>query len=196
MVTRGAQRVTGADTVAPDQSSLWGFGRAASLEHPQVWGGLADLSDCSSEEWTQLISRITASHDATSREDQVALRDHAVYVPRLVRPDRPSTATPMELRSDATYLVTGGLGSIGLEIAGYLAAHGAGTLMLTSRRAPDDAARQRIDALAAEHGCDVRVVAADVADAHDVARLLAGVRAQLHRWPASFTLPARSARHR
>ncbi|BBY38207.1 putative polyketide synthase [Mycobacterium mantenii] len=179
MVTRGAQRVTGADTVAPDQSSLWGFGRAASLEHPQVWGGLADLSDCSSEEWTQLISRITASHDATSREDQVALRDHAVYVPRLVRPDRPSTATPMELRSDATYLVTGGLGSIGLEIAGYLAAHGAGTLMLTSRRAPDDAARQRIDALAAEHGCDVRVVAADVADAHDVARLLAGVRAQL-----------------
>ncbi|OBH44101.1 type I polyketide synthase [Mycobacterium mantenii] len=179
MVTRGAQRVTGADTVAPDQSSLWGFGRAASLEHPQVWGGLADLSDCSTDEWIQLISRITTPYDAASREDQVALRDYAIYVPRLVRPDRPPTATPIELRPDATYLVTGGLGSIGLEIAGYLAAHGAGTLVLTSRRAPDEAAQQRIDALAAEHGCDVRVVTADVADAHDVARLLAGVRAQL-----------------
>ena len=36
--------VTDADTVSPDQSCLWGFGRAASLEHPQLWGGLADLS--------------------------------------------------------------------------------------------------------------------------------------------------------
>ena len=44
VVTRGAQRVTDADTVAPDQSCLWGFGRAASLELPQMWGGLADLA--------------------------------------------------------------------------------------------------------------------------------------------------------
>ena len=44
VVTRGAQRVTDADTVSPDQSCLWGFGRAASLELPHVWGGLADLA--------------------------------------------------------------------------------------------------------------------------------------------------------
>jgi acyl transferase domain-containing protein/acyl carrier protein len=75
--------------------------------------------------------------------------------------------------------VTGGLGSIGLEVAGYLAARGAGHLVLTSRRQPGEVAQQRIDALAAQHGCDIRVVAADVADAHDVARLLAGVQAEL-----------------
>ena len=45
VMTRGAQRVTDADTVSPDQTCLWGFGRAASLELPQVWGGLADLAD-------------------------------------------------------------------------------------------------------------------------------------------------------
>ena len=38
VVTRGAQRVTDADTVSPDQSCLWGFGRAASLEHPRGVG--------------------------------------------------------------------------------------------------------------------------------------------------------------
>ena len=85
----------------------------------------------------------------------------------------------MELRSDATYLVTGGLGSIGLEIAGHLAANGAKHLVLTSRRAPTDVAQQRIDALREQHGCEFRVVTADVADAHDVARLLAGVQAEL-----------------
>ena len=43
--------------------------------------------------------------------------------------------------------MTGGLGSIGLEIAGYLAAHGARHLVLTGRRSPGDAAQRRIEAL-------------------------------------------------
>ncbi len=179
VVTRGAQRVADADIVAPDQSCLWGFGRAASLELPQVWGGLADLAEGTPDEWSRLINQITAPRDSAIREDQVALRDQAIYVPRLVRRTGQPSGTPLQLRADATYLVTGGLGSIGLEIAGYLAAHGAKHLVLTSRRAPSDAAQQRIDALDEQHGCEFRVVAADVADAHDVARLLATVQAEL-----------------
>ncbi|ART72979.1 polyketide synthase [Mycobacterium dioxanotrophicus] len=178
LVTQGAQHVTDADTVAPEQTALWGFGRAAALELPQIWGGLADLSTASADEWSGLLGRITAS-DAPVREDQIALRDQTVHVPRLVRRDELPSGAPLELRYNATYLVTGGLGSIGLEIGGYLAAHGAKHLVLTSRREPSDAAAQRIDGLRAQHGCDVRVVTADVADAHDVARLLAGVRAEL-----------------
>ncbi|MDT5073264.1 MAG: hypothetical protein QOH82_2584, partial [Mycobacterium sp.] len=179
LVTRGAQRVTDTDTVAPEQSALWGFGRAAALEHPQVWGGLADLADGTPDEWSRFINRVTTAPDSAAREDQVALRDHAVYVPRLVRRTEQPSGTPLKLRDGATYLVTGGLGAIGLEIAGYLAAHGAKHLVLTSRRAPNEAAQQRIDALITQHGCDVRAVAADVADAHDVARLLAGLQAEL-----------------
>ncbi len=76
LITRGAQRVTDADTVSPVQSCLWGFGRAASLEHPQVWGGLADLSAGGTDEWSRLINQVVA---APRGEDQVALRDQAVY---------------------------------------------------------------------------------------------------------------------
>ncbi|MDT5299408.1 MAG: hypothetical protein QOG79_2650, partial [Mycobacterium sp.] len=190
LVTRGAQRVTDADTVSPDQSCLWGFGRAAALEVPQVWGGLADLSAgtgaseatgrVTADEWSRFVSHVVATpRESASREDQIALREQAVYVPRLVRRIGQPNAAPLELRDGATYLVTGGLGSIGLEIAGYLAAHGAKHLLLTSRRAPSDAAQQRIDALGEQHGCEFRIIAADVADAHDVARLLATVRAEL-----------------
>ena len=41
LVTRGAQRVTSADTVSPVQSCLWGFGRAASPATTRVvgWAG-------------------------------------------------------------------------------------------------------------------------------------------------------------
>ncbi|MFZ0833962.1 MAG: SDR family NAD(P)-dependent oxidoreductase, partial [Mycobacterium sp.] len=179
MVTRGAQRVTDVDTVLPDQGCLWGFGRAASLELPQVCGGLADLAGGTVDEWSRFIDLITMPRDSAVREDQIALRDQAVYVPRLVRRVGQPSVTPLEARGDATYLVTGGLGSVGLEIAGYLAAHGAKHLVLTSRRTPSDAAQQRIDALGEQHGCEFRVVTADVADAHDVARLLASVHAEL-----------------
>ncbi len=182
LVTRGAQRVTDADTVSPDQSCLWGFGRAASLELPQMWGGLADLPNAGEtgiDEWSRLIDRITAPDVSAVREDQIALRDQAVHVPRLVRRPGQPNGKALELRDEATYLVTGGIGSIGLEIAGYLAAHGAKHLVLTSRRPPSDAAQQRIAALGEQHGCEFRVVAADVADAHDVARLLGTVRAEL-----------------
>ncbi|MBB2988763.1 acyl transferase domain-containing protein/NADPH:quinone reductase-like Zn-dependent oxidoreductase/acyl carrier protein [Mycolicibacterium iranicum] len=178
LVTRGAQHVLDTDTVAPDQSCLWGFGRAAALELPHLWGGVADLSG-SADEWSRLLARIAAAPDAGHREDQVALRDGVAYVPRLARRETPPSGKPLELRDNASYLVTGGLGAIGLEIAGHLAAHGAKHLVLTSRRAPDDAVRARIDALGAQHGCDIRVVTADVADAHDVARLLATVAAEL-----------------
>ncbi|WP_264077792.1 type I polyketide synthase [Mycolicibacterium houstonense] len=178
-VTRKAQRATDADIVAPEQSALWGFGRAAALELPQLWGGLADLSDGSAAEYSRLIDMVAAVPGSGAREDQIALRDQTVYVPRLVRREGAPSGDALDLRGDATYLVTGGLGSIGLEIAGYLAANGARHLALTSRRAPGETATQRIEALRAQHGCDIRVVTADVADAHDVARLLAGLRSDM-----------------
>jgi acyl transferase domain-containing protein/NADPH:quinone reductase-like Zn-dependent oxidoreductase/acyl carrier protein len=176
LITRGAQRVTDTDTVSPEQTALWGFGRAASLELPQLWGGLADLAEGTADEWSHLINQVAAE---PRREDQFAVRDQAVYVPRLVRRAGQASTKPLALRADATYLVTGGLGSIGLEIAGYLAANGAKHLVLTSRRDPSEAAQQRIDALSEQHGADIRVFTADVADADDVSRLLAGVKSEL-----------------
>ena len=179
LITRGGQRVTAADNVAPDHSALWGFGRAAALEYPRLWGGLADLSATGvldGRVWSRLIDQLLTGPHA---EDQFALRDDAVYLPRLTRRTGQPVTTPLVLRADATYLVTGGLGAIGLEIAGYLAAHGARQLVLTSRRPPSDAAQQRIDALREHSGCDIRVSAADVANPHHVARLLAGVQAEL-----------------
>src|SRR5262249_35228590 len=145
--------VTDADAVSPDQSSLWGFGRSAALELPHLWGGLADLAEGSVDEWSRFINRITKSSDSAIREDQIALRDQTVYVPRLVRRSGRPSSTPLELRNDATYLVTGGVGSIGLEIAGFLAAHGAKNLVLTSRRPPSDSAQPRRDAVGARYGC-------------------------------------------
>ena len=176
VITRGAQRVTEGDTVSPEQTAVWGFARAASLELPHLWGGLADLAEGTSDEWSRVINQAAAEQ---RREDQFAVRGQDVHVPRLVRrPGHPSSKS-LALRDDATYLVTGGLGSIGLEIAGYLAAAGAKHLVLTSRRTPNEPAQKRIDALSEQHGSEILVITADVAEAEDVSRLLSTIKGDL-----------------
>ncbi len=80
-------------------------------------------------------------------------------------------ATPL-LRPEASYLVTGASGGIGVRLAVWLVEQGARHLVLLSRRArgewPDDALRA-VDALAA----DVEIRAGDVTDRDQMARLMA-----------------------
>jgi phthiocerol/phenolphthiocerol synthesis type-I polyketide synthase C len=82
------------------------------------------------------------------------------------------------LRPDATYLITGGLGALGLSLAGHLADRGAGTVALLGRSAPTAEAAGQIAALR-DAGTRVEVVAADVADPGALDRALTWVRAQL-----------------
>lgn len=81
-------------------------------------------------------------------------------------------------RSAGTYLVTGGLGALGLSLAEYLAEHGAGALVLLGRSAPDAAAADRVAAMRAG-GTRVEVLRCDVTDETALRRALDGVRAAL-----------------
>ncbi len=82
------------------------------------------------------------------------------------------------LRGDRTYLVTGGLGGIGIEVAGWLAERGAGAIALNGRRPPDPEAEEAIEALRRQ-GADVRVELADVTDPAAVDAMLARIDADM-----------------
>jgi len=86
-----------------------------------------------------------------------------------------SPAPPV--RADASYLVTGGLGGLGLACAAGLADAGARHLVLLGRKGPGPAALQAIDSLRAR-GVTVRLAAADVADAAALSRVLAPAEGQ------------------
>ncbi|MEM9557182.1 MAG: SDR family NAD(P)-dependent oxidoreductase [Acidobacteriota bacterium] len=83
---------------------------------------------------------------------------------------------PRRPRPDASYLVTGGLGGLGLAIAEGLARAGAGHLVLAARRADEDnlpsARRAALEHLR-DAGADVHLVAADVTDPTAVDALVA-----------------------
>ncbi|GAA4520921.1 phthiocerol type I polyketide synthase PpsC [Actinoallomurus oryzae] len=91
------------------------------------------------------------------------------------------TAVPMpggRFRADGTYLVTGGLGALGLSFARFLADHGAGAIALMGRSEPDDTTAKLL-ARMREAGTRVETVQCDVADAAALRRSLASLRADL-----------------
>ena len=132
IVTRGAEHVTAGDLAAVDQAPLWGLARVLALEHPQVWGGIVDVDGGSTSAVARGLAAIVGQAGA---EDQMALRHDVPYVARLVH-TTPENGSRLQLRPDATYLITGGLGNLGLKVARWLVARGARHLEAdrTSRR--------------------------------------------------------------
>jgi NADPH:quinone reductase-like Zn-dependent oxidoreductase len=83
-----------------------------------------------------------------------------------------------ELRADGTYLITGGLGALGLQVAHWLVERGARRLVLTGRSQPSGAATKAIRELE-QAGAQVTVKQADVSRLADATGLLEEVRSSL-----------------
>ena len=105
------------------------------------------------------------------------LMSRAEHIGKIIVTQRP-TAWRMSamgepaLRSDATYLITGGLGGLGLLIAGWMIEHGARHLMLIGRHAPTPDAGETIDRLRA-NGATISVAQVDVSRETELSAVLA-----------------------
>lgn len=167
LATRGVQRVLDSDRVEPAQSTLWGLGKVISMERPRSWGGLVDLPlDAGGASIADLL---VSACDCGDFEDLVALREGRRWVTRLL-PEEYVKPAQLEVEPEGSYLITGGLGGIGLKIAHRLVQRGARYLVLTSRGEPSQAAETAIRELE-EQGCDIKVIQGDVSRESDVLRL-------------------------
>ncbi|NJN75754.1 MAG: SDR family NAD(P)-dependent oxidoreductase [Synechococcaceae cyanobacterium RL_1_2] len=81
-------------------------------------------------------------------------------------------APSIPLDPTASYLITGGLGALGLQVAQSLANDGAKQLVLVGRRTPDPKAQAKIAALVAQ-GITVTTKSVDLTDRDAVADLMA-----------------------
>jgi NADP-dependent 3-hydroxy acid dehydrogenase YdfG/acyl carrier protein len=114
------------------------LGRVAVLEHPEILGGLIDLDPAAPmDEAGALFAELQQSFGET----QVAFRNGLRLVARL----RKKTLSPVpdvnSIRADGTYLIAGGFGGLGGELARRLAERGARSLVLVGRSAPSDTSR-------------------------------------------------------
>ncbi|CAN1549521.1 enoyl_red domain containing protein [Rhabdaerophilaceae bacterium] len=83
------------------------------------------------------------------------------------------------IRSDATYLVTGGLSGFGLATAEWLVSQGARSLALLGRRGDGTEEAQAGLARIRAAGCEARAFAVDVADRAGIERVLSEVRTSM-----------------
>ncbi|MGP3972357.1 SDR family NAD(P)-dependent oxidoreductase, partial [Streptomyces sp. 6N223] len=159
----------------PAHAQTWGLGRVAALEHPRHFAGLIDLPHAPGPRHYAELVRHLASRERPDHEPHIAIRDGALYAPRLARAPRtaPPPATPYRpYRPRHTTLVTGGTGALGPHLARWLVAAGAEHLVLVSRRGE---AADGVPELVAEietKGARVTVAACDVADREAVAALV------------------------
>ena len=109
----------------------------------------------------------------------VSMRDRAREFHESDRPERP-------IRAEATYLITGGLGALGLRVARWLVDQGATHLVLLSRRSPSAEVDHALDSLR-QLGAQVAVVSGDVTQADSLASALRQI-------PSSFP-PLRGVFH-
>nr|AFU82614.1 mixed NRPS PKS [Streptomyces sp. K01-0509] len=161
VVTRGAQALADREATEPAQAALWGFGRVVVLEQPDLRHTQIDLDPTrpAAGQAAELAAELHAL--AGSDENQIAYRGGVRHLARLTRATV-GTDGPA-VRADGSYLVTGGLGGLGLETARLLHEQGARHLVLAGRGAPGPAAEEVLAELRAA-GTRVVTVAVDVAD--------------------------------
>jgi phthiocerol/phenolphthiocerol synthesis type-I polyketide synthase A len=164
------------------QSPLWGIAGVIGAEQPQIWGALVDISAGQSMTDT---APVLAGVLAASAKSVLSLRDGRLFVSDLAALPGAPTREALRCRPDAAYLVTGGMGVLGLLTADWLADRGARRLVLAGRtplpprrewdsRESSDLSH-RIAAIRAleQRGVSVETVALDIGSADAVAAWLA-----------------------
>ncbi|MEU1753391.1 type I polyketide synthase [Micromonospora matsumotoense] len=187
-LTRGVRQAVGERSLA--HAPLWGIARIIAGEHPDLWGGVVDLADDAD---IPAGTVATVLRRLTGDEDVVSVTGDEVAVQRLGQVERPADGTALQCRPTDTYLITGGLGSLGLMVARWLADRGARRILLAGRRGlpprtewdgdHDVRTRRQIDGVLELEalGVTVRTLALDITDPVEVAAALD---------PASHGMPA------
>jgi phthiocerol/phenolphthiocerol synthesis type-I polyketide synthase E len=197
VVTAGAVSL-GEAGVQPAKAMLRAACTVMRQEHPGLVAGLIDVfpPGAGGEAEELLLEQLADELGRPETEPLVALRDGLRF-----RPDfepLPGIAvgegTPARLRPEGVYLITGGLGRVGLAVAGHLVRRVRARLVLTGRAGlppreewrrleaggADSTVARRIRAVLALEaiGGEVLVVGADTADAAAMEDVVARTRAR------------------
>ena len=174
LVTHGAQ--SAANTRAPRHAGRRRCGVLAACSRSSIPAlGRPDRPGCRIRPDDALVDSLLAALDADDGEDQTAWRAGSRLACRLTRAPAPD-APAISFRADATYLVTGGFGGLGLLVARWMAERGARHIALLGRHPEMDSDGVRADRGARRRGASP--LQGDVADEASMRAALAAWRPQ------------------
>ncbi|RKH53331.1 SDR family NAD(P)-dependent oxidoreductase [Corallococcus llansteffanensis] len=190
-LANGTQEVTGHEPLNAAKAAVLGLCNVIPQEHQNISCRSIDVEPPTDAAGTAaLAARLVKEVLADMKDAAVAYRGTHRWVQTFEQvPQRPTTEAALPLRQRGTYLITGGLGKIGLELARHLARTVQARLVLLGRTGvptreegarmladgtADETTRERLRALdeLESLGAEVLVLRADVADAAQVSAAL------------------------
>ncbi|HEU4324282.1 MAG TPA: amino acid adenylation domain-containing protein [Roseiflexaceae bacterium] len=197
-LARGLQPIGAAPAARPEQATVLGFCLAAPLEYPGLRCRLVDVDWSEGDEWAleELAEQLRSEIEVAEQTEAVAYRGGRRWEQRmtpLALPEPDPRRLP--LRQGGVYLITGGLGGMGLTFAAALARLVQARLVLVGRRGlppradwpawlaahpadhPTSAAIRQIQQIE-EDGGTVDLHQADVADAAQMRVVVEQTRAR------------------
>lgn len=124
------------------QAILWGMMRTIALEYPELKYKLIDIDK--NDGAVECLYSELINNDS---EAQVGFRANERYVARLSPLFLEQGIGPLSLKKDATYLITGGFGGLGLLLAERMIEKGARFVVLVGRNGPKKDAQEKIEKL-------------------------------------------------
>ncbi|HYK05692.1 MAG TPA: SDR family NAD(P)-dependent oxidoreductase [Thermoanaerobaculia bacterium] len=176
------------EATAPLASAIGGFFRTLTLENPRYQAKVIDIRDAgalSLSEKSSLLRDEINDTDWSGQEIRYRLtdvdgrQDLARFVSALVpwHAEADETQIPLPLKQNGVYLITGGLGGLGLIFAEYLAKNYQARLVLVGRSAVDAAREEKLRALTS-HGAEVLCLQADVSKLEDMEMVVREAKAR------------------
>jgi acyl transferase domain-containing protein len=195
VVSNGAAEVAGEEEVRAEKAMVMGPIRVLRQECPQVRGRYIDITipPPGSRQEERLIERLVRDLSARSADQVVAYRGNRRWVQTYEMAPLPPAPAGAGLRPAGVYLITGGLGAIGMVLAEYLARTVKARLVLTGREGlpersewdrllkqaeVDQEIKRKISKIQEleEAGAEVEVISADVSKHEDMEEVARRVR--------------------
>ncbi len=154
---------------------LAGLALARPAQFHEIWREFAE--EMAAGVWQPLRHQVYPIREAVNAFREMARGKHIGKIVLSMR-DLPDVliapATGTSFGAEGSYLITGGVGGLGLRVAQWMVERGARHLTLVARREPSESARATVTSLR-EAGAHVSVVQADVSSASQMARVIADI---------------------
>ncbi len=168
VVAPGSIVDTANDTISP-YWSLPGLIRTIRSEYPEF---KATLVDSGTQDIRYIADILKGEMADDSSDDIIVYRHQKRSVQRLRRTeDLTANPNPLTLNREASYLITGGFGRMGILTAKYLAERGAKTILLMGRSVPNEVAMRELKETFELNGVNIIPVHGDVSDAEVISEL-------------------------
>lgn len=134
VISNNVQEVSGEERLRPEKATLLGLIKVIRQEYPAIRCQSIDIALPEPGTWQEerLMTQLRVEMLANSSDPEIAYRGNHRWMQTFEACCLEDAAAP-RLKKGATYLITGGLGGIGLILASYLAQSWQANLVLVSR---------------------------------------------------------------